>query len=336
MKTKYTYAFDEANRLILRDPANSLRPLHILEGSASTDRHNRLLYRVEKSGTQDGYVGPHRINLDGTWALTRAHELALTLHEAERDGRQTLYLKGAVVKAKANALIFALQRHAQDDLRTTQQLSLFGRWAADASNRLNFLVENADGSQDRLTLQGGWDVGARHGLLYRYRQQSGGRQRSAVREVVFDGSWDITSSDRLVYRLAGASDSTFEFKASLQSPALQARDGRIVYQVGIGLSGGRTRTKRIALFGRWKLHKDASVSFEIPYPEGRRAAITFKATYAFNKQDELTCELLNRRRQRLGLSVTFSRRWLEDARWFVRARKEGQDAEALAGVQVRF
>ena len=51
---------------------------------------------------------------------------------------------------------------------------------------------------------------------------------------------------------------------------------------------------------------------------------------------EIALELRGRRRQPLGISVVFSRQLLEDARWFVRVRKEEKEVEALAGVQVRF
>ncbi|MDP3704146.1 MAG: hypothetical protein Q8R78_07135, partial [Candidatus Omnitrophota bacterium] len=245
-------------------------------------------------------------------------------------------LKAAILTAEVNALVVSVHQAQRGDAAPAQRVALLGRWSADAKNRLVFSVEKADGVEDRLTFQGGWEVGPHHELLYRYRQRATSTKAADERTLIFAGAWDVTGADRLVYRLAGSSDSVFEFKASLQSPSLRARDGRIIYQAGIGLSGGRTRARRIALFGTWKLNKDKTVSFEIPYAQGRREAIRFGATYSFADQHEITLELRGRRRQPLGISVMFSRRLLEDASWFIRARKEGKDVEALAGVQVRF
>ena len=334
--TSLRYAFDEANRLTVSDPLDVLAPPRVLEGRVSTDERNRLIYQVEAPGERGAQPGPHRIALDGTWQLSADHVLALSVHQADARRRQTVYLKGAIVNAESNALVFAL-RHAEDeDLNAAQRITLSGRWEADRRNRLNFLVEKAEGSEDRLTLQGGWELGKDHELLYRYRERSRTRPRAAEHTVIFDGRWDITERDRLVYRLSGSSDSVFEFKASLQSPSLQARAGRLVYQLGIGISRGRSATKRVVLFGTWKLNEDKSVSFEIPYAGGRREGIRFNAAYAFTEKNEVAIELLDRQRAPLGIAVTFSRRMFDDAKWFLRLRKEGKDAEVLTGVQIRF
>lgn len=298
----------------------------MLEGRVRTDARNRLVYQV----------GSQRLALDGTWALTRAHNVTFMARASGQPPSQTVYLKGALLKAEANALIVTVQQADREDAEPAQRVALLGRWSADAKNRLVFSVEKADGFEDQLTFQGGWEVGPHHELLYRYRQRSTSTRTADERALVFAGAWDITGADRLVYRLTGSTDSAFEFKAALQSPSLKARDGRIVYQAGIGFAGGRTQTQRIALFGTWKLHRDKTVSFEIPYAQGRRQAIRFGATYAFAGKNEIAVELHGRRKQPLGISVMFSRRVLEDARWFVRVRKEGEETEALAGAQVRF
>ena len=330
------YAFDELNRLIVMDPRDALRPRRILNGRLATDAKNHLLYAVDSSEDLDGIPNPHALSLDGAWKLTTNHELALTLHETRREKRQTLYLKGALIKAHANALGFALRRSENEDLDAATRLTLSGRWQADAKNRLVFLVEKTDGPEDRLTLQGGWEVGEHHELLYRYRRLDPAGRAADQHAIVFGGAWDITTADRLVYRLAGASDSAFEFKASLQSPSLRAAEGRIVYQVGVGLSGGRTARQRVALFGIWKLHHDLSVSFEIPYADGRISPIRFEGTYALSPRDRIAASLRTREGKALGLSVVFTREFIPDASLFLRLEKNAQENSAVGGVQVRF
>ncbi len=335
------YAVDEANRLVIVDPDEALRPKRVVDGHFSTDADNRLLYHVETHTDPLVTAGPHAIVLDGTWALTPQHELALTLHETQRQARQRLVLKGALVQAEANALAFALRRSAEDDSRTAQRLSLSGHWRADARNRLTFAVEKADGSEDRLTLQGGWDVGRHHELLYRYRQRAvgswadDGRWR-AEQTLSFEGAWDITEADRLVYRLAGSSSSAFAFRASLQSPSLLAREGRVVYQVGVGLERGRTHRQRVTLFGAWKLNRDLSVSFEVPYADGRIRPIRFEGAAALSSRDRVAVALRTREHKPLGMSVTFTRKLIGDAELFLRLQREAEETSAIGGIQVRF
>ncbi len=288
----------------------------------TTDRRNRLqVFR--------------RFGSEGTWRLTKDHELALTLHADDARARQTLRLKGALIRAEANALVLALHRDAQDDGRSAQEVRLSGRWQADAANRLNFLVEKADGSADRLTFGGGWEVGPHHELRYRFRQPDGARRR---REhlLAFDGAWDVSRADRLVYRLSGSTASRFEFSASLQSPSLMAKDGRIVYQVGVGLSGGRRQHRRVTLFGAWKLHRDLSVSFEVPYANGRVQAIRFEGLITRATRERVAVALRTSRRERLGLTVTFTKELVPDMEFFVRLRAEAEERSVVGGVQVRF
>ncbi len=335
----WRYRFDETNRLVLERPPGGdgpPQPVQVLEGAVTTDRHNRLVYEVERQAGQP----PRRIELDGTWDLTAGHELGLTLDASAGPDRQTLWLRGAFVAAGARELAFALRRSAAVDgakagrrAETEQRLILRGRWEADAQNRLTFLIEKADGSQDRLIFQSGWTVDRRHQLVYEYRASE--RARAALHTFRLSGVWDIPGADRLVLRVQASSDSILAFRASLQTPSLSAREGRIIYQVGIGLSTGTTR-RQIVLFGTWKLRRDLAVAFELESEGSRRQALIFRATFAADARHRVTAQLVDRRGEPLGLSVTFTKQLLGDAELFVRLQKTGRDAEALAGVRVQF
>ncbi len=347
------YAFDELNRLIVMNPRDALRPRRVLEGRVSTDAHNHLIYRVDSSADVAGYAGPHTLNLDGTWRLTTNRELALTLHEGNRQERQTVYLKGALSNAEANALIFTLHRSEDGDPDAAQRLpfdsaqgavpsrvegrlTLSGRWGADTKNRLTFFAEKADGSEDRLTLQGGWEVGEHQELLYRYRQRVGTRRLLEERTLVIQGTWDITQADRLTYRLAGSDNSAFEFKASLKSPSLLAREGRIVYEVGVGLSRGSLQRQRVELFGTWKLNRDLSVSFEMSAADGRVQVLQLDGVSTLGPRNRIAVALHDRRGERLGLTVVFTRELVPDASLFLRLRQDAEERSAIGGIQVRF
>jgi hypothetical protein len=308
----------------------------LVAGSIRVDRRNRLRYEAEVAGRRGGVWARHAVVLDGTWGLTRSHDLALTLRQAERDGRETLYLKGVLEKAEAHALIFALERSGTGARRTSQQLRLSGRWSANADNRLVFLAEKSDGSEDRLTLQGGWELGDRHELLYRYRQRETASRVGTERTLAFSGAWDVTGSDRLVYRIEGSTDSAFEFRGSLRSPSLAAGDGRLIYDVGIGLAGSRGRRTRVVLSGAWKLHRDLSVSFEMPVAGGRAQAIRFEGAAALSGRDRIGVALSTRHGEPLGLTVTFTRELVPDAGLFLRLRRDEGERSVVGGIRVRF
>ena len=286
---------------------------------------------MDAGSEQPELTNARAMYFDGVWQLTADRALELAVHQTGRASRQTLSLRGAVIRADAHALVFALRQQEQGE-RETQRLTLFGRWQADARNQLTFLADTTDGPESRLTLQGGWELGDRHELLYRYRQKAGAPERI----VVFDGAWDVAQAQRLAYRLSGSTDSVFEFRASLQSRALQARDGRLVYQVGIAVSRQRTIQRRIALFGTWKLNRDLSVSFEVPYADGRIQAIRFEAAASLSPRDRLVVALRDRRGEPMGLTVTFTRELVPDASLFLRLRRDAEERSVIGGVQVRF
>ncbi len=334
-KRKARYAIDGFNRLVLLDPADPLHPKHIFEGRFSIQNHNKLTYVLSKTGQAAPQGGRETIVLDGTWKLTPGHELVLAMRESKDRHNQIITLKGALVQAEANGLVFALKQDA-GDVVFSQRLTLSGRWAADAQNRLTFLVEKAQGAEDRLTLQGGWEVGPHHELFYRYRQLVNRRRFSEERALIFDGSWDIARNGRLAYRLLGTDTSVFEFRASLQSPSLRAAEGRLAYQVGIGLSQGRSQKQRVVLFGAWKINRDLSVSFEIPYAEGRVGTLRFETAAALNRRDSVTVALANDRRQKVGIAVTFTRKLNQDTDLFLRLKRSSEESSVLGGVQVRF
>lgn len=329
------YSVDESNRLVIIDPKHPLNPKRVLEGRFSINGRNKLAYVVSKNSQPQGSAAHEEsIALNGAWKLTRNHELALTINQSKQGRADTLTLKGSLVQAEANGLVFALKQDRRE--RTAaQRLTLSGRWQADAQNRINFLVEKSQGSEDRLTFQGGWEVGAQHELLYRYRQRMRHRL-TEERALIFDGSWEIANRNRLAYRLLGTDTSVFEFRASLQSPSIRAAQGRIVYQAGIGVSQGRQLKRRIALFGSWKVNRDLSVAFEIPYSEGRIGAIRFESAVKLNQRDSITLELANERGESAAISVIFTRKLSRDVSAFLRLKEASQETAVLGGIQVRF
>ena len=296
------YEFDPLNRLVALDPRNALQPRRVIEGRASLDSRNRLVYRARLSPTPAGRPG------------------------------QDVLLRAALETATGSSLT-AVVEQAEGARASSQRVTLAGRWQADASNRLTFQLEKAGGRTDELVLDGAWDLDPRREIRYQLRRPDSSR-RSAVHALRLAGAWDLTPESQLVYRLDGDTRSALAFQASLQSRALRARDGTLAYQVGIRLSDGRTIQRHIALFGTWKLNRDLSVSFELP--GGRRQAATFEGTCTFRDRNKLTVALSTRRGEPTDVSVTFSRKWMKDAEWFVRAQRRERESELIGGVRVKF
>lgn len=272
--------------------------------------------------------------MDERWRLTPEHELHLGVREAGSRWRWR-HLNATLTSTSAHALTVTLQQRGHDGRLTSQRVALSGRWQADRRNRLTFLAARADGAVDRLTLAGAWEVDGQE-LRYQYARQDRAGRIVGRHALTFAGSWELVHATRLAYRLEGATDSAFVFRAAVRTPSLRARDGRIVYGVGVELSQRRQVHRRVTLFGIWKLHRDLSVSFEASRPRGRRLSLRFQGTVALTTRDAVTLALWDLDRRALGLSVAFERRWFKDAEWFLRLQRAGDEAEVMAGVRVRF
>lgn len=283
------------------------------------DRFNRLL---EPS---------HRMALDGTWSLSPAHEAVFAAHATQRLPQQRYYFKGGFT-AGARALTVALDRTEHAQQRRAQRLSLTGRWQVDAQNRLTFLARKSDGSDDRLTLQGAWEIGPHHELLYRYGRQQRLRRTHATQVLQFDGLWDIPGPGLLAYRLTGAPDQPLLFRAALRHRALLASQRELAFELGAERGPRQTLT----LFGTWKLQRDLSLSFEVPYAGGHVQALRFEGTMVRAGRDRVTLALTTRRRENLGLTITFTRALLRDADLFLRLQRDAQETSLIGGVRVRF
>ncbi|MBI3010734.1 MAG: hypothetical protein HYY57_07115 [Candidatus Omnitrophica bacterium] len=326
-RSKHSLDFPNLQRFLKAN--ETLRPQHVAEAHLSTDSRNRLIYELKSESRQDR-LKPKSLILEGAWGLSDQHELTFTMRSLNEGPSDTLVLRGALADAQANRLVFALEQSGQDSNRPVQHIHLSGRWAADPKNRLTFLIDKGNGSEDVLTLQGGWEVGRHHALIYRYR----GRQKSAGHTLTFEGAWEINQAHRLTYRLRGSDDSAFEFTAALQSPSLTAAEGKIVYQVGIECRQGQRLQRKVTLFGKWKLGRHFATAFEMDYGT-RVERMHFEATAILNARDRIAVALSHGQRN-VGLRVTFTRQFLRDAKFFLQLRKDARENALIGGVQVRF
>lgn len=312
--------------------------VRVLTGRFEADAANRLVFHPDRAAPDRAVdpqePAPETVALEGKWSLRSDRWLTLSMRGAS-GARQALRLAVQLLSANASSVSFALDRTDASGNRVTEELKLAGRWQADASNRLTFWVSRANGAEDRLTFQAAWETGPNHELIYRWRAVSGPRPTEA-QWVRFAGAWEAPVVGHLIYRLEGSTDSVFDFRAGVGSPSLRASDGRISWQVGVGLSRYRTVWTRVALFGAWKISKDGSLEFEVPYADGQVRGIRFEGRYAWGGRNTVTVELADSRRRPFGIALTLTRELSSTALVFLTVRKDGSETSAMAGVQVKF
>lgn len=316
---------EQLRRLLSGQTQALLQPDWGLSGTFRVDDKNRLVYTLKPF---DLSKDPSQVTLEGLWRLKSDQELQLVLKNMRKNGSETLVFKGALDAVNSNQLTFAFTEEGK-----SQTLTFSGRWVADSRNRLTFIAEKANGLDDRLTLQGVWDVGLHHELRYRTLARQG-KQRESF--LVFEGAWQVSQSNKLTYKLSGSSASVFSFQAGLSRSSVMASDGELAYAVGIAASSGKTRKQRVTLFGSWKLNRNLSVSFEVPYADGRVETLRFEGSFLASPRDRIAVALSSSRRKKLGLTVVFTRDLFRDAQLFLRLKQDAEEASVVGGIQVRF
>jgi len=329
---KLTYKISKNNRLAIVKDGKSLYP----KGNFAVDNKNQLIYEVKESADwRQEYGISKRITLKGEWGIDLNHNLKLTLRKTPTQaGGERLLLKSKIIQAKANYLVFSLGTQGKAKTHSLRLLQLKGKWQADKYNRLRFLVKKIRTS-DTLTFQGSWQV-KKNILIYTYRKASLITRTKRTHFLRFQGYWQINKPNRLTYILDTKGDSSFVFKAYLETPNLIGKKGVIKYRVGIGFKGSRLfKSEIITLYGVWKLHRKTGLSFNIDYGEERVKAINFGAFVRIKKKNKITFKLRNKEGQNLGIGVEFRKSFLKNsAEWFLKVLSEGKHPRFEWGITV--
>lgn len=270
--------------------------------------------------------------VEGTWRLTPSHDLEYRRYGAEEE----ILVSGRLASARPNGLTFGLAQRGVDGDTRSRELTLRGRWQADPRNRLTFLAQRRDGREEALVLQGGWELGEQHEVLYRIERTDppSGRGRT-IHQVRFEGYWEIDEERRLSYVLDRQSDSAFRFRGAFQTASLQPKEGSLRYQVGVEV-GGRRQLQTVTLFGRWKLSRQLALELEVPYGSARRA-MRFGASFSPGGGRTVLGRLTTRGGKPLGLEVTLTQEFLKDqGEAFLRLRRSLEETAVEGGVRIRW
>lgn len=273
-----------------------------------------------------------RETMDGTWQLTKRHELQYR----RRDGSREIVLTGNLVAAEPTALVAQFREISSDEVVTSRLFWLRGRWQADSRNRLNFLIQREQGKEDRLTLEGGWEVNQANEILYRYQRDLRSRGNLQLQTFRFQGRWDLGGANQLTYLLDENSDSTFRFRGTFQTPSILAKDGAIRYQVGVEVEG-KKRFNVVTLFGAWKLSRDLALDFDLATGGVSSRTIRFGATYQVDSDDAISARLTTAEGKPLGLEVIFTRDFLKgQGQGFVRLVRSLEETAVEGGLRFRW
>lgn len=332
------YSVDENNRLIIEKGGEVLRP----EGAFSVDEQNFLVYWLnEPELWRTKYQLPEKITFTGVWNLNANYDLQLQLISQPSKAvntADTLTIKGEIISCESDKLVFEIKT-AQDKGRSVfRLLKLSGNWQANEYNQLSFFVSRK-GSPDTLTFKGGWDIGENQQISYAYEKTELKKKIKSSHTLTFSGFWQITSSNRLSYILSSGSNSKFDFKVQIESPDLHPKEGVIKYRLGIGINAPKSgNAKIIALYGEWKFSRKLGLTFQMQYANGEIHSLEFGAEINFDKNNRVVFELTDRNRQRIGLNIIFTHKFLEelDGELFLRLKKYKDETGIETGIRIPF
>ena len=330
---KSIYKVNKNSQLTIIKDRDILKP----RGNFAVSNNNQLTYEVKEPADWRRERGiPKRIILKGKWSIDANHNLIFTLQKTETQSHnERLLFKSELVQAKANALIFSLGTQGRAGTHGLRLLQLKGKWQADKYNRLQFLVKKIQSTSDVLTFQGSWQV-KNNTLVYTYKKISLKTKVKHIHTLRFKGYWEVNKRNRLSYILDTKNNSSFVFKTYLETPSLIGKRGAIKYRVGIGFRGSKLfKTEIITLYGVWKLHRRAGLSFDADYGDDRIKAIRFSSFMKINKKNKVTLKLRSKQKKDLGMSVKFSRTFLKnEAEWFLRAVDQNKHPRFEWGITI--
>lgn len=342
---KNSFAANPYNQLLIKSlRTKTPRPVN---GRFSVEDNQLIYYINEPASWRREYDLPTKITFTGTWELSSNYDLELILEKSKTQyAGERLIINAEIISVENNCLVFeAITRklstrgQGETDLYSFGLLKLSGTWQADEYNQLTFAVKK-DVFPDILTFQGAWRINQNQKITYTCERRDARTKTKVSNTLEFEGFWEIGESERLRYILSGSPDSCFDFRLQLESKNLYPSRGVIKYRIGIGVSTrNRPREKIISLFGTWKFSRALGLLFEMDYGEDRFRALEFGAEAALSSKDKFTFRLKDKRNLPLGLSVTFTHKFLKkhDAEAFIRLEKLlGKEGRAEVGVRIPF
>ena len=327
---------DNSNRLVIKRKGKKIT----CDGKICPDKNNQLLYWLnEPSSWRRVYGLPSKVSFQGTWHINTNYDLEFVLNKT-RDSRQIerLVIKGEIISTDRDALAFQIKSYDKNGMCHIQLLNLSGMWSSDEHNRIIFNVQKKT-TPDILTLKGIWQINKNQQITYVFEKTDLKRKTKISQVLTFKGYWQIDSRNRLAYILEQSCLSRFNFRCQLESPNLYPYESMIKYRIGVGVKkDGAYAPEVISLYGQWKFSRRLGLIFQMDYGRNRLKSIEFGANIHFSKKDEIIFSLINEKKEPLGISVTFTHKFLRnfDAQAFLRLKKLKEQPGIEMGITVPF
>ncbi len=307
--------------------SNTERKYNKIPGHFTTDEYNRLIYIISrtKSDFRKKY-GFDKIILEGNWQLDKDHNLIFKIQKSQKLRVKKLKLTGKILQVSGNYLLFEILSRPQEKITTISTIKLKGLWRQDRFNRIVFEVQRKS-KPDVLIFRNAWNITRDYYIEYRYKQPP----TKQIHGFVLKGSWDITEKNKLVYILAGSSNSLFEFRANLEASTVYSQKGKIKYCIGIGYR--KTRVQRYIIFiGEWKRGRKYSLKFELQTTSGQLSGFNFRYEIKKLLPGKVILSLYSRHKTPLGMTLIYTRKFSEDYNYFL----EVGSRKIRSGLRCRF
>jgi len=282
--------------------------------------------------------GKKSVIIDGDWQLTADHEVKYR-PESKNPFVDLSRISCRLINVEPNNLVISLNSHDENGLSHIQLLKLSGQWHADEYNRLCFDITRKI-SPNTLVFNGSWQIDDNQQITYKYEHADRKRKDKSLSILTFTGFWELSAANRLTYILSKDSNSRFDFRAQIETPNIYPSKGQIKYRLGTGIRKGKKGQpgKVITLYGTWKFSRDLGLTFTMDYGNGKIYSQEFSVDYNFDSANKITCVLRNNAGKRLGVTLTFTHKFLKqmDAEVFIRLKRSQRDSAIEAGVKIPF
>jgi len=351
------YSINSNNQLLIKLPKK--KKTIVAKGDFSIDKNNQLIYWLnEPASWRRQYDLPGKVSFIGNWKINSNYDLELNLDETKSQYKgDRLILKGEIISTDRDTLAFEIISYNKQGLSPAQLnrsstkgtvpafshiqlLKLTGSWQADEFNRIIFMIKKK-ALPDIITLEGSWQINKNQQITYSYEKTSLKTKTRTSCVLTFEGFWEINSSNRLAYILSQSTESYFDFRVQIESPNLYPKEGSIKYRIGIGLVKDKpSQMKTVCLYGSWRFSRKAGLTFQMDYGKDGFRALEFGANISLNKKDEIIFFLTDKKKETLGLNITFTHKFLKncDAETFLRLKGLLDKKETVieAGVRIPF
>lgn len=305
-KVRLRYAVDDLNRLLVKKGGRQ----YAIEGEFRVEKNNLIFEANRKSPLIEELNLPRITKFYGNWHLTENRDLRLVLKESNYQNKaDELEIKGRIISCQANEVVFAVKSKKTLREDKISLLHLGGRWQANESNELNFLVTKHQ-EDDILKFKGSWRVNKKQEIVYAYEKEDLIKKTKAEELITLRGFWQINSKDKINYILDLKNKSFFEFKVKMLRPNLKGDQRSIKYSIGIGVKSLKQEMV-FSLYGRWQIMPRKNILFEIDYGERGMRLVTFGADVFLRKNNQFVFELKNSQGENLGIRVTFKRNFFK-------------------------